>query len=318
MGGGLLFHARTRTVLALTGLAAGFGLVAGWLSSPSREASGYFLDSIPFTAASLDLVAYLTLGALTGYLLYRTYLRLTQPTMPVPRRLLTGFVVAFVLATLFATVGPLVAHHSSQGAGTSPSAPSDAAVGQSAPGSSSSAVPGPASPASAPPASPSGTLLIVGLAVAAASAIVIVLGWRWLGRGWKTRLVSRAGTGAAIGPELLQLVEKLDLARLGRERTTVVRAYAELLTLLAQRRERVVELTPREIEGVLVSRFHLDRMAAQELTALFEEARYSTHRLEPAVANRAPTLLRRLEYGLPALPRPLFEPPVTPLGPSGR
>jgi hypothetical protein len=293
-------------LVALAGLAVGFGLVATWLHSPSRSGPIYFFDSTPVTAVFLTLLAYVALGAFAGYFLYRLYLRIAQPTMAVPQRLVVGFVVAFLLAAAFATLGPWVAHSLATGSMNS-SAPDSAAspgAGTSPPPSNSNAIyNSPGGPPAHAPSSP-WTRLVTGLAIAGGIALAILAGWTVVRR----RGAARHRSAPQLRVSAREPEDSVGLFEGAADRRSILLAYAALLRLLSDRRERTEELTPREIEQTLLTQFRLDRGAARELTALFEEARYSTHPLAPSEAARAGRLLRRLAVGFPPLPTPLFGP----------
>jgi hypothetical protein len=68
-------------------------------------------------------------------------------------------------------------------------------------------------------------------------------------------------------------------------------AYARLLLRAQSRLPPLEPATPREIEELLVHRLRVAPSVAGELTALFEEARYSTHPLGPETVDRARRLL---------------------------
>jgi hypothetical protein len=304
MGTGAHNRLRGGALVALAGLAVGFGLVATWLHSPSRSGPTYFFDSLPVTSVFLTLLAYAALGAFAGYFLYRLYLRLAQPTMAVPQRLVVGFVVAFLLAAAFTALGPLVAHTLSPSS-MGPTAPGSAAgPGSSPPPSNPNAVyHSPGGPPAQAPRTPWALLGTV-LALVGGVAIAILAGWILLRR----RAAGRLQVAGKIPLSAHEPIGSVAPFEGGADRRDILRAYAALLRLLSDRRERTEELTPREIEQTLLTQFRLDRGAARELTALFEEARYSSHPLAPSEADRAGRLLRRLASGFPPLPTPLFGP----------
>jgi uncharacterized protein DUF4129 len=306
MGTAVRNRPRGGAFVALAGLAVGFGLVANWLHAPSRSGPTYFFDSVPVTAVFLTLLAYAALGAFAGYFLYRLYRRLAHPTMAVPQRLVVGFVVAFLLASAFATLGPWVAHSLASGSMSSaaPDSVASPGAGSSQPPSNSNAVYN--SPGGSPAHAPSSPWipLVTGLAILGGLALALLAGRSLLRRRRAARHRSEPQPSVST-PEPEGAFAPFEGAA---DRRSILLTCARLLRLLSDRRERTEELTPREIEQTLLTQFRLDRGAARELTALFEEARYSTHPLAPSEAARAGRLLRRLAVGFPPLPTPLFGP----------
>jgi uncharacterized membrane protein YgcG len=76
-------------------------------------------------------------------------------------------------------------------------------------------------------------------------------------------------------------------------RAVIVALYARLLAQVAPRLGDLDGYTPREIEGVAVATLGLRADTARELTALFEEARYSTHPMNARDSARARLALGR-------------------------
>jgi len=71
-------------------------------------------------------------------------------------------------------------------------------------------------------------------------------------------------------------------------RTAVMACYQRMCSLLATRGvSRQEALTAREIEGLALSELGLSRASVDDLTGLFEEARYSKHEIGPVQRDRA-------------------------------
>jgi hypothetical protein len=103
---------------------------------------------------------------------------------------------------------------------------------------------------------------------------------------------ARAGLRA-----LTEAITELD--KDGAEPRRVIRAaYARLLLRAQERLPPLAPATPGEIERMLVERLHVSPQVAEELTGLFEEARYSTHPLGPGDVARARTLLGQALEGI--------------------
>lgn len=90
------------------------------------------------------------------------------------------------------------------------------------------------------------------------------------------------------------------LARLRSEGTSddarrrIIRAYGSLLEHVAARLPNVEMATPREIAEEIQRRYRIQADTASEITALFEEARYSQGRpMAPDAVDRAEQALRR-------------------------
>lgn len=76
-------------------------------------------------------------------------------------------------------------------------------------------------------------------------------------------------------------------------RATIIALYARLLARIGPLLGSVETRSPREIEGACVARFGIRPPTARALTALFEEARYSTHPLDDAAGRRARETFRQ-------------------------
>lgn len=107
--------------------------------------------------------------------------------------------------------------------------------------------------------------------------------------GPKARLAA-AGT-------IQETIEMLELG--GDVRATILECFRRFCRLLGTRGVEGQEaLTPRELEALAVERLRLSREAPEALTSLFEEARYSEHRLGEAERARALESLSRIRTAL--------------------
>ncbi|MCI4336587.1 MAG: DUF4129 domain-containing protein [Thermoplasmata archaeon] len=75
-------------------------------------------------------------------------------------------------------------------------------------------------------------------------------------------------------------------------RAVIIALYARLLQRIGSSIGDTEVLTPREIEGASIGRLRIQPATARALTALFEEARYSSHTLDPSVGVRARHVFR--------------------------
>jgi hypothetical protein len=76
-------------------------------------------------------------------------------------------------------------------------------------------------------------------------------------------------------------------------RAVIMRLYARLLRWVGPRVTGLETMTARDVERVCVERFGLRPETAHSLTAIFEEARYSTHPLAPETVERTRAVLSR-------------------------
>ena len=76
-------------------------------------------------------------------------------------------------------------------------------------------------------------------------------------------------------------------------RVVIMRLYARLLRWVEPRLTGLDTMTAREVERACVERFGLRPQTARSLTAIFEEARYSTHALAPETVDRTRVVLNQ-------------------------
>ena len=88
-------------------------------------------------------------------------------------------------------------------------------------------------------------------------------------------------------------------------RTTIVRLYQRLLAELGPKVNDLDKLTAEEIRTLTLAQLQVRPDAAEALTRLFEEARYSTHPMGPAAAERCRAALQVVEADLAQGPKVL-------------
>jgi len=104
---------------------------------------------------------------------------------------------------------------------------------------------------------------------------------------------SREEAAATVGEAIL----RIELG--GDVRSAILLCFHRFSELLGARGIRDQDvLTPRELEAVAVDRLRVSADAAEDLTGLFEEARYSTHPLGEPARARALRSLERIRAGL--------------------
>ena len=85
----------------------------------------------------------------------------------------------------------------------------------------------------------------------------------------------------------------------GDPRTVVYRSYMSMCDLLERRGLADISyLTPGEFASIAVREFHLPREQVEELTQLFEEARYSDHLVGEGMKERSIRCLRSIKISL--------------------
>lgn len=114
-----------------------------------------------------------------------------------------------------------------------------------------------------------------------------------------------AGTGGARRQleRAIRALSSPDAGAPARER--IIAAYSVLLGRLHEGGEELEARTPREIEHGSLARHRIPPETARDLTALFEEARYSAHELGEAEVAR---IRQALERALTRLPSPPSSP----------
>ncbi len=99
-----------------------------------------------------------------------------------------------------------------------------------------------------------------------------------------------------IASALQEAAAALDLGEDPRE--TIVRLYVRLLVELSSVAGDLLSLTAEEVRRTYLVPLGVPAADAETLTRLFEEARYSTHAIEPTTLARAREAMRGAEVGL--------------------
>lgn len=280
-------------VALLVALAAGAAasLLVGTAIAPSAP---------PSHASDLIVPPWVVIGVLLGLLIVLAapflYQRLTGGSTAVPGRVVVTILVVILVATLF-----LVAFQLLTGSSVSPSGatqgPPSSGNSSGPPGGSGANVTNlsrvgaptsltiPGLPGWLPFALVAGFLLLV-----AVFAIPAVRAWV------EDRRLSRLSYPPAPGErrELRVTLERAEesLERGGDPREVVLRLYGELLGRLGNVVGDLGPETPEEIRELHLVRLGIRAEPANELTRLFEEARYSSHPLGDEAAGRARSAVR--------------------------
>jgi hypothetical protein len=258
---------------AAASLLIGAGTAHGTPPIPASELvlpSGLFADGL----LALSLVV-------LGIFIYR---RVAAGSVPLPGRSTVSILVAILVAILL-----LAAFRTFGGAGPEP-------TGAVPPGQNSTGVPPPNSTGtnvthssnmtpflfpSLPGWVPFALLTVV---VVAFGVIAFPLVAAYVeGRRAERRRPPPESTAEVRGA-FARAVRALDQG--GDPRSVIVRLYGDLLERLGTMVAGIEPETPEEIRGQHLVRLGIHPEAAAVLTRLFEEARYSTHPLGPAAAER--------------------------------
>jgi hypothetical protein len=273
-------------LLCVIAIALATGAGASLVASATRPVGGAVIASAPYSFSDtlLGLLLIAPFLAVFGALIFR---RIREGGLGFPQRAVMTGLVVFVLLVGFAVVGhylnpgsPL-ATQSSTGTGTG--------TGGGSPGNGSGG--GGGGPSIGSPSSSfdvSGGLLLVVAAVVAlalAGLILPTLGARIAGRR-----VSRA---AAANPAVARAGAQAALARARSDldagtdpRAVIEHLYTQLLDRMVPIAGDLSACTPEEIRSEKLVPLGVRPAAADALTRLFEEARYSSHALGPEAANR--------------------------------
>lgn len=185
------------------------------------------------------------------------------------------------------------------------SAPGNSTVGTGGGGNNSSPPP----PNSTPP--PGGVTsfsfevppVVVGVAALVICGVVVAL----IVPGVASRLAGRTRprpTGpSGAPPDRREIASALEEAAAALDqgedpRETIVRLYVRLLVELSSVAGDLLSLTAEEVRRTYLVPLGVPAADAETLTRLFEEARYSTHTIDPSTLARAREAMRGAEVGL--------------------
>ena len=285
--------ARVRGLPALLLVTVLLGLAGAILLAPPPASTGVqLLPELTSPAVPAWLGAVL-LFAFVGALFFVSIVRriLGEPGLPLAllRMLLAVGLVATAFAVIFHLLSPAVTvgapENGTAGSNTTPPPPPDCATSVVCTGQ------GRGAPIVAPWfAGPILYAVIIG------AVVVTVLLYARYSRELPGRVPRPSPRDAGVATRELRSA----LARLGEGadaddgRRRIIRAYGQLLEQVATHLENLGPATPREIEREIVARFGVLPSTAREMTALFEEARYSRDRpLSADAVPRAEAALRR-------------------------
>ncbi|MGB6443294.1 MAG: DUF4129 domain-containing protein, partial [Thermoplasmata archaeon] len=145
---------------------------------------------------------------------------------------------------------------------------------------------------------------------AAVALVVIAVGAIAMPGLWAMSARRERRRAAADGADALDVRRALGVAAQALEggegpRAVVIRLYTTLLHRVGSLVGSVEQVTPEEIRSLHLERLGIRASAATTLTRLFEEARYSSHPMGPAAAERATRAISEALEDLDRSSRPL-------------
>ncbi len=208
--------------------------------------------------------------------------------------LAAGLVITALLVVIILAIGALYTPQGSLSTGpvgnatgpggTGPSGPSGGGPNGTGNRTGNNATATGPPPAPVPPLS---LPLLLGM-LAAVIALVLVLPVLLKKPSWGEDASDAPGPSANLAKGLGDALAALEAGQPETAREEIVRAYRRLMAELKDHRMGdLLTATPREIEERMVTRLSLSRGSARGLRELFEEARYSTHPMDPEQARSA-------------------------------
>ncbi|HYK93079.1 MAG TPA: hypothetical protein VEY07_03440 [Thermoplasmata archaeon] len=284
---------RFRWLLLIVVVALVVGASAALLSGPAgpfTPTSGSAGNPVSF--ATVSLIFGWTILGLVGLMVgFHLYRRRTEGSIGIPNRILVSFLVAVLIAIAFILIvrAGFVGHGSlfplgPVGPGNSSSQPPSTSVNNSSlPPLGNVPLGGVEIP---------GWLLFVGIAIVAVVGVLVAVP---VIASLRDR-PSPPGDGSAresTRKDLADAIRALDEAAARDARTVIIDLYARLLRRIGSSLEGIAAMAPREIESNCVRQLKVRPSTANELTRLFEEARYSTHALPSTLIERARDVFQR-------------------------
>ena len=272
-------------------LGAAASLLIGAATSHGRAPGAATLVTLPNW-----LLADALLGAGVAVIGLLLYYRFSGTALPIPGRVVTYGLVLFLLAILFvaayhtlAVGGPAKTGSVSGGNGNSTGTGSGSTNGTGKNGTTVHGSGGflwsPSLPLWLP------FLIIVGIVLVVVAVAVPQV--RRMFDDLRARGTSRTATPPTLA-EMKGALEQAEqeLALGGDPRTVILGLYGTVLRRLTPMVGSVEIETPEEIRAKHLVRLGIRLEAAEALTRLFEEARYSSHPLDDATADRARQAVR--------------------------
>lgn len=283
---------QTRAIGLMIVIAVALGAAAALLAAPAAPGGYVPPTAQPVLGASAyGILGWAILGLVALWLGYEVYKRVVHGRMPIPGRVASAFLGALLVMLVFVLVVRFVVPGHPGGPAQTPTNHTGT-PGKTINNSTTKPILGPINGTSPPEQFPA-WLVYLGLIGAAAVAALFVVPY-FLFRSPK----GLTPGGDAVSPtaalsDLERAIAALRSSGPSDARAVIIALYAQLLQRAGRGLGDLEPLTPREIEWNIGSRLRLPVANLRELTALFEEARYSTHELPASYAERARSAIGR-------------------------
>ncbi|MFY9717321.1 MAG: hypothetical protein WAK40_05235 [Thermoplasmata archaeon] len=274
-------------LLCVVAIALAAGAAASLVSSATRPAGGGIVSGGGITVSTtlLGILLILPFAAALGAMIFS---RIRDGGVRMPRGIVTFAVGFLAIMVVFAVFGGYLSPgtlgvgpgSSGSGHGNTTSGKGNTTGGGGGTGTAGL----PAAPALG---LPSGTFLFLAVVVALAiTGIAVPSMWGAIShrRARRGSLGDPVSSRSQVGAALAQAAADLDAG--SDPRAVIERLYAQFLARVVQVAGDVSGRTPEEIRAEQLLPLGVRPVAAEQLTRLFEEARYSTHTMGPEAAVR--------------------------------
>ncbi|MCI4362613.1 MAG: DUF4129 domain-containing protein [Thermoplasmata archaeon] len=270
------------------------GVAAALLSGAPAAPSAIPSSAGPFvTYGDLIVFAWIVIGSVVAWVVYRLVQRIRDPSGgALMSRFASVWLVAGLIFLGFLVLVRLFVHGVAGGSGRP--VPQNNSTGTPTPPAGGAGTPGNLTAGSL---SIPGWEAYVGLIVVAVAlaAVAIPVGAYLAARRRESQEADPGPTPLERSrAEIAAALAALEADPTADPRALVEALYGRLLSSVTDQVGGVEARTPREIERLAVGKLGLPPPAARELTALFEEARYSPHAITPKDVERARSALRRI------------------------
>lgn len=274
-------------LLTILGVALAAGAAASLLAG-SNTSSGVPAGPASELVVPARWFVYGLLGVFLAGVAYLVYLRATIQTVPVPGRIVVTILVVVLVATVFV----LILHYAVAPNSTTVPGQGGGSSGTNGSHTNGTNLAGTGGGVVFPSLPPWASFAILAAVAVLAAALVVPFARSLLDE-------RRHRAPAPLRPEK----EKTELSSVlehagqaldegGDPRSVILALYEAMLTRLARVVGSVDIETPEEIRRFHLVRLGIRPVTAEELTRLFEVARYSTHPLGPAEGQQASLVFR--------------------------
>ncbi len=264
---------------------------------------------LPFTAPAFggallqEVLLGTALAGLVGYLVLLA--RGWSNRVPVPGRVVVTFLVVVMLAIVFLVLASFAVPGLQLPGGARFHPPPSGTGGNSSANSTNPTAPPSGGVGSVPVAASLPYILAV-----AAALVIVVFVVPWLVDLVRSRELEAHDADDSVDDRkqvrtvVASALHRLSVTSAEDPRQVILALYAQLLEEASLRLGNLDSATPREIERATVAALRLRPETAHTLTAIFEEARYSSHRMYDSAVARARAALAQALTDLSAFPIP--------------